>query len=200
MATIVTRASKGSALTHTQVDANFTNLNTDKIERNGSITYTGKQTFATPTTSIASIVLPHGTAPTAPVNGDTWTTTAGLFSRINGVTQQAAFLSGGTFTGTVTAPGLRLGVTTRTGAYTAAATDYLILCNATTAAFAVTLPTAVGVTGLMFVIKKIDSSANAITVNTTSSQTIDGASTYSLPAQWNFVNLQSDGANWMRVG
>jgi hypothetical protein len=32
MATIVTRAGKGSALTHNQVDANFNNLNTDKLE------------------------------------------------------------------------------------------------------------------------------------------------------------------------
>lgn len=30
MSTIVTRAGKGSALTHTELDANFTNLNTDK--------------------------------------------------------------------------------------------------------------------------------------------------------------------------
>ena len=32
MATIVTRAGKGSPLTNTEVDANFTNLNTDKLE------------------------------------------------------------------------------------------------------------------------------------------------------------------------
>jgi len=32
MATIVTRAGKGSALTHTEGDANFTNLNNDKME------------------------------------------------------------------------------------------------------------------------------------------------------------------------
>ena len=32
MATIVTRSGKGSALTHTEGDANFTNLNTDKLE------------------------------------------------------------------------------------------------------------------------------------------------------------------------
>ena len=32
MSTIVTRAGKGSPLTHTEVDANFTNLNTDKLE------------------------------------------------------------------------------------------------------------------------------------------------------------------------
>jgi hypothetical protein len=32
MATIVTRAGKGEPLTHVEVDANFTNLNTDKVE------------------------------------------------------------------------------------------------------------------------------------------------------------------------
>ena len=32
MSTIVTRAGKGSPLTHAEVDANFTNLNTDKLE------------------------------------------------------------------------------------------------------------------------------------------------------------------------
>jgi len=32
MATIVTRAGKGSALTHTEMDDNFTNLNNDKLE------------------------------------------------------------------------------------------------------------------------------------------------------------------------
>ena len=32
MATIVTRSGKGSPLTNTEVDANFTNLNTDKVE------------------------------------------------------------------------------------------------------------------------------------------------------------------------
>jgi len=32
MATIVTRSGKGSPLTNTEVDANFTNLNSDKVE------------------------------------------------------------------------------------------------------------------------------------------------------------------------
>jgi hypothetical protein len=38
------------------------------------------------TTSLPSLRLPHGTAPSSPTNGDMWTTTAGLFVRINGVT------------------------------------------------------------------------------------------------------------------
>ena len=37
-------------------------------------------------TTKASLRLPHGVAPTNPVDGDIWTTTAGLFVRINGVT------------------------------------------------------------------------------------------------------------------
>jgi len=40
MATIVTRAGKGSALTHTEMDANFTNLNNDKLE-SGAVTTSG---------------------------------------------------------------------------------------------------------------------------------------------------------------
>ena len=45
MSTIVTRAGKGSPLTNTEVDSNFTNLNTDKVETlasaDGSIVITG---------------------------------------------------------------------------------------------------------------------------------------------------------------
>lgn len=41
------------------------------------------------TTSAASLRVPHGTAPTAPTDGDVWTTTTGLFLRLNGVTNQA---------------------------------------------------------------------------------------------------------------
>lgn len=49
-------------------------------------TFLGKQTFIASGSAAASITLPHGTAPTSPINGDMWTTTAGLFVRINGVT------------------------------------------------------------------------------------------------------------------
>jgi hypothetical protein len=45
-------------------------------------------TWVTPAsaTGAAGLNLPHGAAPTSPVNGDLWTTTAGLFVRINGAT------------------------------------------------------------------------------------------------------------------
>jgi hypothetical protein len=37
-------------------------------------------------TGAASINIPHGAAPTSPTNGDCWTTTGGLFCRVNGST------------------------------------------------------------------------------------------------------------------
>lgn len=37
-------------------------------------------------TAGAKFNIPHGTAPTSPVNGDMWTTTAGLYVQINGAT------------------------------------------------------------------------------------------------------------------
>ena len=42
--------------------------------------------LAAGTTGVSSLRIPHGSAPTSPVNGDMWTTTAGLFIRINGAT------------------------------------------------------------------------------------------------------------------
>lgn len=51
MATIVTRAGKGSPLTHNEVDANFTNLNSDKAEL-ASPTFTG--TPAAPTATVGT--------------------------------------------------------------------------------------------------------------------------------------------------
>jgi hypothetical protein len=74
--------------------------------------------------------------------------------------------------------------------------DYYVRGNATSAAFQITLGTAVGGTGREVHIKRTNSGANAVTVGTTSSQTIDGAATYVLGQQWESVSVVSDGANW----
>lgn len=47
------------------------------------------------TTAAASLRAPHGTAPTSPTNGDIWTTTAGIFVRVNGVTVGPLAAGGG---------------------------------------------------------------------------------------------------------
>lgn len=50
-------------------------------------TFTTAVVTAASTTGGAGLRLPHGAAPTSPVNGDIWTTTLGAFIRINGVTR-----------------------------------------------------------------------------------------------------------------
>ncbi|MEG6521182.1 phage tail protein [Desulfotomaculum sp. 1211_IL3151] len=53
-------------------------------------TVEGKLTLPTGTTAEASLTIPHGVAPTIPVNGDVWTTTSGLYLRLNGTTRTIA--------------------------------------------------------------------------------------------------------------
>lgn len=93
--------------------------------------------------------------------------------------------------------GISLPITgTKTGAYTVLITDYTIIGDATSAGFTVTLPTAVGNTGKVFNVKKIDSSGNAVTIGTTSAQTIDGVTTKAISTQYTSITVQSNGTNW----
>jgi len=55
------------------------------------ISSAGTEVFRNSTTTLSSVNLPHGTAPTTPNNGDVWTTTSAPFARINGTTRQLAF-------------------------------------------------------------------------------------------------------------
>lgn len=83
-----------------------------------------------------------------------------------------------------------------TGVRTLQATDYVVDC--TSNSFTVTLPTAVGITGRVYTVK--NSGAGAISIATTSSQTIDGSTTYSgLSTQYKYVTVQSTGANWIII-
>ena len=81
MATIVTRSGKGSPLTNSEVDSNFTNLNTDKIEDAPSDgNQYARQSGAWATVSAAATVVTSSTAPSSPSDGDVW------YSESNGVT------------------------------------------------------------------------------------------------------------------
>jgi hypothetical protein len=59
-----------------------------------AIDQNGKINTIPSVTASAGFNVPHGTAPTSPVNGDLFTTTSGLFARINGVTRQYVDLDG----------------------------------------------------------------------------------------------------------
>jgi len=77
--------------------------------------------------------------------------------------------------------------------------DQLVLVDATGGPVDVTLPRADGSGGKRYCIKKIDSSANAVTISTSLSQTIDGSATATLTTQDQTLDLISDNENWLKV-
>lgn len=89
---------------------------------------------------------------------------------------------------------------TITATTTLADDDHIIAANATTANITVTLPTAVGIKGRQYTIKRIDSSSNSVTVATTSSETIDANTTFSISQQYQFLSVVSDGSKWIVIG
>lgn len=90
--------------------------------------------------------------------------------------------------------GLITAVVTKTAIYTATASDHVILCDASGGAFTVTLPA--GITGTEYHVKKIDSSANAVTIDGFGSETIDGDLTVDISTQYESLMFKSDGSNW----
>jgi hypothetical protein len=87
-------------------------------------------------------------------------------------------------------------VSAKTTTYAILSSDDVITCDATSAAFTVTLPDAIPLKGKIFDIKKIDSTINAATIATTSSQTIDGITSRLLNSQYQSLTVISDGSNW----
>lgn len=83
-----------------------------------------------------------------------------------------------------------------TGAYSLNRQQYVVLCDASGGAFTVLLPPASESEDVVYFIKKIDSSGNAVTVDGDDTETIDGATTKSLSAQYATLQVICDGSNW----
>lgn len=90
-------------------------------------------------------------------------------------------------------------IVTATATKTLALGEHVLLCNATGGAFTVNLPSAGRYEGIQFIIKKIDASANAVTIDGAGAETIDGALTVSLTTQWESRTVISDGSNWLII-
>jgi hypothetical protein len=72
----------------------------------------------------------------------------------------------------------------------------LFTCNATGGAFAANLPSASSASGMVVAFKKMDVSTNAITITGNGGDLIDGANTYALSTQYQYVILSCDGTQW----
>lgn len=86
------------------------------------------------------------------------------------------------------------------GVYTSSTTlderAFNVICDATGGAFTLTLPAVADCRGRIYFIKKIDASANAVTIDGNGAQTIDGAATYVINAQYNAVTIVAGSSEW----
>jgi hypothetical protein len=104
-------------------------------------------------------------------------------------------------TGTVAKAKLATGykdqtITSISAIYTALSTDEFIKASASGAAFTITIPTAVGITGRTYTITKTDTSVNIVTIDPVSSETINGVATFDLFLRGQSITIVSDGSNW----
>ena len=82
-----------------------------------------------------------------------------------------------------------------TSAHTCTQSDRYVLADAAKAAFKVTLPKASLCPGKAYTVKKIDTSAHAVTIASAAGQ-IDGAATYLLRTPHSAVDVVSNGSAW----
>ena len=83
----------------------------------------------------------------------------------------------------------------KTANYTLTESDYLVNC--TSNSFTITLPTAVNITGRIYIVKNTGT-ATTITIVTNSSQTIDGSAPTAVTGLTP-LRIMSDGANWITI-
>ncbi len=75
-------------------------------------------------------------------------------------------------------------------------TQAIVFADSESHEIEITLPNASNFLGKTFIIKKIDSSANTVIINTVSDQKILGQNTYVLTDQYYSITLVSDGSGW----
>lgn len=99
------------------------------------------------------------------------------------------------FQGGVTLLGMQEQLVLKTANYNVTNNDVIVEGDATSGAIALSLPTNSGVNlGQMFTLKKMDNSANAVTVNIVGGGTIDGSTTYILGTQYQAVTVAATAA------
>lgn len=150
------------------------NLLDGALYTGGTLRMSNAGALSNVTLPISAITATGTPSSTTYLRGDgTWSTPAGGSG--SGITRSVASIS------------------TATTAGASATTDYVYFVSGTTT---LTLPTAVGNSNL-YTVK--NTGVATVTVATTSSQTIDGSTTITLPVANTSVDLISDGANWFLV-
>ena len=118
-------------------------------------------------------------------------------SSVGAITVPTLYFADGTSQTTSSKAGWRTYKTISADA-TIAISDCVVLINSTSESIEVTLPTAVGNGGKEFIFKRA-SGSNDATINTYSSETIDGESSFTLDSLYVGVTLLSDNSNWYLI-
>jgi len=122
---------------------------------------------------------------------------SGNFVRLGiGATGKTLRVSGGLPAWTDADNNPAVATSTKTSNYTITGTDVIIFADATSGNVTITLPTASSFSGYNFYVKRIDSSSNTCAVARSGSDTIDGATSFSLDTQYFAVRVVSNGSNW----
>lgn len=90
-------------------------------------------------------------------------------------------------------------ITTKTANYAATDADSVLICDASSGALTVTLPSASGISGRQYTIKRINAGTNVVTIAAASGEAIDGAATQALLLQYDRMTVVCDGSNWWIV-
>lgn len=115
-----------------------------------------------------------------------------------------------TSTGTVISAGVYVGLTAFDIPFTynravaasgaVVSSDQILLATGGGAGITLTLPTASSMFRRTFTFKKVDAGAGAVTIDAAGAETIDGALTRVLAAQFDFVVIYSNGVSWDVIG
>tara|TARA_R110002074_G_scaffold389846_1_gene573417 strand:+ start:1931 stop:2773 length:843 start_codon:yes stop_codon:yes gene_type:complete len=83
--------------------------------------------------------------------------------------------------------------------YTLTTIDHTVLVDCSAGNVTITLPTAVGCAGRLYVIKRVDSSANSVNIDADGSEQIEGSTSLVGVASGGALTLQSDNSGWWKV-
>jgi hypothetical protein len=83
--------------------------------------------------------------------------------------------------------------------YTLTASDHTILVDCSSGNVTLTLPTAVGCVGRMYIIKRIDGTNNAANINSNGSEEIEGSTNPASVGAMSSIVIQSDNSGWWKM-
>ena len=176
MSTIVTRAGKGSALSYVEVDANFTNLNTDKIQSGGSASI-----ITLTSASISALTATSSVLTSASISALTATSSTLTNPTVNNYTEGVVSI------GTVTS------------ASTLSLTNGTVQTATLTASTACTftMPTATSGKSFILLLKQAASTGNGTATFTGVKFGTAGAPTITATAgKMDILTFVADGTNW----